>query len=99
MLKITGQSRSPVCLKVIEHIVHSQISRFLDDHHIPISMVFVMVALVKHSFFQLYMIGLPGLTVVFLQTLQFSTSARRSTRFRTKGYYTSLIIMAFVATY
>jgi len=41
-------------------------------------MAFVLVSHAKHSLFQFYMIGLPGLTVVFLQTLQFSTSARRS---------------------
>jgi len=58
-------------------------------------MAFVLVSHAKHSLFQLYMIALSGLTVVFLQTLQFSTSVRRSTRFRTKGYYVNLIIMTF----
>ena len=62
-------------------------------------MAFVLVCYAKHSLLQLYMIGLPGLTVVFLQMLQFLTSARHSTWFRTKGCYTSLIITTFVATY
>ena len=57
---------------------------------LPISMIFVLISHVKHSLFQLYMIGLPALTVVFrqmLQTCKLSTSSRYSTQSGIKGYY------------
>jgi len=90
-----------VCSKVMEHIVHSQVSRFLDDHHIlspnqhgfrPGRSCETQLISALHDWSSWLDRGIPIDFAIF-------DFCKRSTRFCTKSYYTSLTITAFVATY